>query len=237
MSQPSKEYLTRIEKWLLGGLTLERMNMTVKQRFRARLAYEAYQIWLQDKQIKPADLMRRLSNRDYAELLDRANHGDKEAETYVEALHIQRDIPRTISEISNDVYVFNWLVGRFAQSETHINRAKYQDAADWLIRTGMKMGGKEGISAVDKGAEKLRALENDFKEKENLSDNMASLDILITGDVSVIKGDLTNYSEEEKKKLMEKYKLTPTEVKEMVQNEDGVYEQVSEDSELSEYSE
>ena len=66
---------------------------------------------------------------------------------------------------------------------------------------------------------------------------MASLDILITGDVSVIKGDLTNYSEEEKKKLMEKYKLTPTEVKEMVQNDDGVYEQVSEDSELSEYSE
>lgn len=142
MSLPSKEYLSRIEKWLLGGLTLERMNMTLVQKFRARLAYEAYQVWMQNKQIRPADLMRRLAARDYDELLRQAAQGNEDAQLYVGALRIRKDEPRTVSEISNDVYVFNWLVGRFSTSESHINRAKYQDAADWLLRTGMQMGAR-----------------------------------------------------------------------------------------------
>lgn len=223
MSLPSKEYLSRIEKWLLGGLTLERMNMTLVQKFRARLAYEAYQVWMQDKQIRPADLMRRLAQRDYDELLQRAAQGDEDAQLYVGALRIQENTPRTASEIANDVYVLNWLVGRFSTSESHINRAKYQDAADWLIRTGKQIGGKEGISAVDKGAEKLRVLENDFQERENAEEAMAGMDLQITGDVSVIKSDRVNYTEEEKKKLAAKYHLTPTEVRDMIQNEDGIY--------------
>lgn len=229
MSLPSKEYLSRIEKWLLGGLTLERMNMTLVQKFRARLAYEAYQVWMQNKQIRPADLMRRLAARDYDELLFQAAQGNEDAQLYVGALRIRKDEPRTVSEISNDVYVFNWLVGRFSTSESHINRAKYQDAADWLLRTGMQMGGKEGISAVDKGAEKLRVLENNFQEQENAADSMAGMDMQITGDVSVIKSDRVNYTEEEKKRLAAKYHLTPTEVRDMIQNEDGVYEAVDEE--------
>ena len=229
MSLPSKEYLSRIEKWLLGGLTLERMNMTLVQKFRARLAYEAYQVWMQNKQIRPADLMRRLAARDYDELLRQAAQGNEDAQFYVGALRIRKDEPRTVSEISNDVYVFNWLVGRFSTSESHINRAKYQDAADWLLRTGMQMGGKEGISAVDKGAEKLRVLENNFQEQENAADSMAGMDMQITGDVSVIKSDRVNYTEEEKKRLAAKYHLTPTEVRDMIQNEDGVYEAVDEE--------
>ena len=228
MSLPSKEYLSRVEKWLLGGFPLERMNMTAKQKFRARLCYEAYKIWEQDKQIRPADLMRRLALRDYSELLSQAALGNSDAQVYVEALKIRPDTPRTVSEITNDVSVFNWLVGRFTSSESHINRAKYQDAADWLIRTGKQMGGKEGISAVDKGAEKLRALENNFQEKENAAENMAGLDVLITNDVSVIKSDRTNYTDAEKKKLAEKYHLTPTEVREMVQDENGVFEEIDE---------
>ena len=229
MSLPSKEYLSRIEKWLLGGLTLERMNMTLVQKFRARLAYEAYQVWMQNKQIRPADLMRRLAARDYDELLYQAAQGNEDAQLYVGALRIRKDEPRTVSEISNDVYVFNWLVGRFSTSESHINRAKYQDAADWLLRTGMQMGGKEGISAVDKGAEKLRVLENNFQEQENAADSMAGMDMQITGDVSVIKSDRVNYTEEEKKRLAAKYHLTPTEVRDMIQNEDGIYEAVDEE--------
>ncbi len=229
MSLPSKEYLSRIEKWLLGGLTLERMNMTLVQKFRARLAYEAYQVWMQNKQIRPADLMRRLAARDYDELLRQAAQGNEDAQLYVGALRIRKDEPRTVSEISNDVYVFNWLVGRFSTSESHINRAKYQDAADWLLRTGMQMGGKEGISAVDKGAEKLRVLENNFQEQENAADSMAGMDMQITGDVSVIKSDRVNYTEEEKKRLAAKYHLTPTEVRDMIQNEDGIYEAVDEE--------
>lgn len=230
MSQPSKEYLSRIEQWLLGGLTLSRMNMTTVQMFRARITYEAYQIWMQDKQIRPADLMRRLAARDYEELLRLAAKGDEEAKRYVSALHIEKNVPRTASEISNDVYVFNWLVGRFSTSESNINRAKYQDAGDWLIRTGMQMGGRDGINAVNKGADMLRVLEHDFKEQENIAEDMASLDIEITGDVSVIKSDRVNYTEEQKKKLAAKYHLTPTEVRDMIQNEQtGIYEEEEKD--------
>lgn len=58
---------------------------------------------------------------------------------------------------------------------------------------------------------------------------MAGMDMQITGDVSVIKSDRVNYTEEEKKRLAAKYHLTPTEVRDMIQNEDGVYEAVDEE--------
>lgn len=49
MSKPSEKYFDKVERWLLGGITIDKMIMSPDQRFRALLAYEAYKIWLQDE--------------------------------------------------------------------------------------------------------------------------------------------------------------------------------------------
>ena len=225
MSKPSQEYLTKIEKWLIGGHELKRMNMSLVQKFRARVCYEAYQVWLQDKQIQPGALMRRIAQRDYAELLQRAHTGDGEAQLYVDALGIKPDVPRTVSEISNDVYVLNWLIDRFATKTNAIERAKVEDASDWLIREGKKMG---DAKAVKSGADLKMQLNNNFTEADDAASQMPNTNINITGDVTIVKSDGVNYTEDEIKKLAHQYGLTVTEAREMIQNEDGVYTEAGE---------
>jgi len=221
MSKPSQEYLSRVEKWILGGLTIQHMNMTFVQKFRARLAYEAYQVWLTDKQIKPSDLMRRIAAREYSMLLKKADEGNEEARQYVDALHIVPGVARTISEISNDVYVLNWLVSRFDTPVQNIEKAKVVDASDWLIREGMKMG---NAKAVKSGADIKMQINNNFNEDDDVADKMPHTEINITGDVSIVKSDRVNYTDEEKRKLARKFGLTMNEVQDMIQDENGVWQ-------------
>ena len=170
MSKPSQEYLSRVEKWILGGLSIQHMNMSLVQKFRARIAYEAYQFWLGDKQIRPTEMMRRIAAREYAIYLEKAARGDKEAQLYIDALNIKHDIPRTPSEISNDVFVFNWIIGRLNVDTTHIERAKVEDASDWLIKEGMS---RHDARAVKSGADLKMQLHDKFNEKENAVKKMA----------------------------------------------------------------
>jgi len=229
MSVPSEKYLKKIESWILGGLPIQRMSMSTEQKYRARVAYEGYQMWLQDRQIRPADLMRRISQRDYAVLLQRAKEGDEEAQQYVTDLQIQEGVPRGMSQISNDVYVLNWIISRFNVDTSAIEKAKVQDASDWLIREGMKMG---DARAVKSGADIKMALNRNFDEKQNLEEQLPDHNINITGDVSVVKSDRVNYTDEEKRRMAKKFGLSMAEVEEYIQNEDGIYESAKEEEEI-----
>ena len=124
MSKPSEKYFDKVERWLLGGITIDKMIMSPDQRFRALLAYEAYKIWLQDKQIRPTDIMRRIAAREYPVLLQKAAAGDSKAIEYVDAMNIRPGIPRTPTEISNDVALFNHIIGRFDVPTENIEKAK-----------------------------------------------------------------------------------------------------------------
>lgn len=232
MSRPSSKYLEKVERWMLGGLTIDRMNMTLEQKFRARMAYEAYQVWQQDKQIRPADVMRRLAAREYSILLETSENAIDDnkrevAKSYVEALRIKPGTPRTITEISNDVAVFNWIVGRFDTPVDNIERAKVVDASDWLVREGMKRGDARSVKS---GADLKMRLHNDFKEEENVSEQMPTTDINITGDVSVIKSDQVNYTDEEKRRLAKRFGLTSKEFTDLVESEDGTWQLADEGS-------
>ncbi len=232
MSKPSQNYLDKVERWILGGIDVAKMVMSPEQRFRAAMAYEAYQIWLQDKQIRPTDIMRRLANREYPTLLAKADAGDAMAQEYVKALHIKPGVPRTITEISNDVAVFNHLVGKFDVPTENIERAKVQDASDWLIREGMKSG---DARAVKSGADIKMQLHGNFQEKQNAEDQLPSTEINITGDVSVIKRDKVNYSDEDKRKLARKYGLTVKEFVEMEEASDGTWKMKDEEEKENEH--
>ena len=217
MSKPSEKYFDKVERWLLGGITIEKMIMSPDQRFRALLAYEAYKIWLQDKQIRATDIMRRIAAREYPLLLK-----------YVEAMNIRPGVPRTPTEISNDVALFNHIIGRFDVPTENIEKAKVQDASDWLIREGMKMGDPRSVKS---GADLKMQLNNNFQEKENAAEQMPDSEINITGDVSVVKRDRVNYTDEEKKKFARRYGLTDKQVVNMIQNSDGTWQMPDEEPE------
>ena len=228
MSKPSEKYFDKVERWLLGGLKIEKIIMSPDQRFRALLAYEAYQLWIQDKQIRPADIMRRLAAREYPMLLRKAEEGDQRAQEYVDAMKIRHCVPRTPTEISNDVALLNHIIAKFDVPTEAIERAKVQDASDWLIREGMKMGDARSVKS---GADLKMQLNNNFQEKENAAEQMPDSDINITGDVSTIKRDRVNYTDEEKKKYARKYGLTDKQVIDMIENSDGSWSMPDEEPE------
>ncbi len=228
MSKPSEKFLDKVERWLLGGLTIDKIIMSPDQRFRAMLAYETYQIWLQDKQIRPSEVMRRIAAREYPMLLKKAEDGDVKAQEYVAAMNIRPGVSRTPTEISNDVALLNHIIARFDTPTEAIERAKVQDASDWLIREGMKMGDARSVKS---GADLKMQLNNSFQEKEDVAGSMPASDINITGDVSVVKRDRVNYTDEEKKKLARRYGLSERQVIDMIQQSDGSWQMPDEQPE------
>ena len=221
MGRLSPQYIDLVERWLKGGLNISRIRMSPDQRLRAMIVYEAYQVWLTDKQIRAQDLIRSIAQREYAVILEKASGGDARAQELVRVLRITPGKDRTITEISNDVALFDHLVGRFSVSTEHIERATVQDASDWLIREGMKNADSR---AVKSGAEIKMQLNHNFEQRDNPAEQMPSMDIGITDDVSIIKRDRVNYTDEEKRRMARKYGLTDKQVTDLIQSPDGEWQ-------------
>ena len=69
------------------------MAMTEEQKLRTLIAYEAYQVWMSNKQIRPSDLCRRIAARIYGDMLLRAET-DPHYRDLCEKLDIRPGVPR-----------------------------------------------------------------------------------------------------------------------------------------------
>ena len=120
MSQPSQGYIEKVVKWTYGQVDLAKINMPLPGKFRARLALECYSLWLQNKSANIRRMVQNIAARDYAMLMQNAALGSQEAQEMVKALGITRNAEtgvvsaRRETEISNDIYVVNQLVGRLS---------------------------------------------------------------------------------------------------------------------------
>lgn len=220
MAKVSDNYLELVDKYIFMGGEIRHMNMTEEQKLRTMITYEAYQVWIGNKQIKAMDLCRRISTRIYGDMLERAKHNEEYA-ALCERLGIRPGKPREYSKLSNDVATLDHIIGRFNNPAVNIEKHKVIDATDWLITEGMKNGYG---SDVEKGIKWKMALHNNFDERQQGFENIADTDINITGDVSVVKADRENYSDEFKEKMMKKHGLTMREVEDLMMNDQGEYE-------------
>ena len=227
MSQPSPNYCNKVERWILGGVPLERMNMRPDQKFRAHLVTEVYHSWIDSPTINPRKMLANFARRDYAFLLRKAatdNPDDptvQEARDMVEAMHLTESSVRSANELSNDIYLLNYLIGKLSTSKKHIHRIMVESDIDWLRDFGRETGTWQ---AVNKAADKLMKLENDFKEEENPADHLdvaAGFDI--TDDVSVVNAARQNYTPEEIAKYEKKYGISKKESAILMEEQDGVY--------------
>ena len=219
MAVVSDKYLALLDKHLMGGVPIERMNMTDAQRLRSSIVFEAYKLWTYDKMVSPLELVRRVSRRMYNDMLSTAQY-DPEMKKRCAELGIDKDTVRSHTELCNDVAALNHIVGHFDAPTANIEKAKVIEATDWMIREGMKMG---DARAVGKGADLKMALNSNFEAKKNDYDNIAQTAINITGDVSVIKMDRVNYTDEDKKKLAKRYGLTMDDTDKILGSDKGEY--------------
>ena len=205
MSQITQGTLARIDKWLAQGISIETMFPNLEQRYRMQLCAEYYKRWVQNKDIDPRTTCR-----------------NKEAVAMIQALGITVDDEgnvknRTITEINNDVAVCNHIIRFFTTDESPRHKAMYLSSAEWLIRTGKQQNNDR---AVDKGMQALANIYGNFQEEKDATDEMPDMSrIAITQDVSIVKRDRINYTEEEKLRLARKYGLTAKDMREIAEEE------------------
>lgn len=235
MAKVSDTYLDLLDKWLYNGHALQHANMTEFQKLRTEIVYEAYQVWLQQKQIDPMDLVRQIADRKYRQMIE-ASRQDAEVAARCEELGIGYVSPgsdeitrRSVKQLYNDVEALNHIIGTFTAPVTNIERAKVVHASDWLIQQGMKTGdGRD----VYKGADLKMRLNKEFDQQQAGYEDIANTDIGITDDVSTVKTDRHNYSAEEKKRFAQKYGISQKAVINMIEKEPGVFEQEEDDTDI-----
>lgn len=211
MSQITKGTLARIDKWLSCGTSIEMAFPKLEQRYRMQVCGEFYKRWQQNNDIDPRTTCRNIARRDYELFFNQAAQGNQDAQAMVLALHITIDDegnirPRTVTEINNDVTVCNHLIRFFMTDESPRHKAMYLSSAEWLIRTGKQQNNDR---AVDKGMQALANVYGNFQEEKDATDEMPDMSrISITQDVSIVKRDRVNYTDEYKQKMARKYGLT-----------------------------
>lgn len=224
----SDNYLDKVDNYLLKGLTLEHTRMTTEQKFRTRLVYEAYQIWVSDKGVNPSELLRNLAAREYALILRKAAEGDPISIEYRDALKIEPGVVRPMWAISNDVQTLNHIIAHFHQPTAAIDKAIVHDAGLWLYKHGRDVGDGRDVA---KGAKILQELNHNFEDRSNIADNVPTAQIRITGDVGVVKTGRVNYTEEEIRKISKNVGVTFDEAVELIESEKGYYQEVVDDDE------
>lgn len=233
-SKLSDKYLQKVEQYVFaqGEVALERIAMQTEQRYRARLALEGYHVLLRQPTAEPRKLLMRIAARDYEELLKSAELGNEEAREYVTKMQIRRDpqtgciVPRTYSELTNDVALLNWLVGRFSTSQGNIHKAIYESNARWLSDFGRKTG---SVSAIKEAQRNFEKLNNDFNGNDDPQSQMPNTDINITGDVGVVKEGQESLPDEEKEKYRKQFGLTEKELAVQIEEINGIWQPVEEE--------
>lgn len=218
MSQITEGTRARIDKWLSLGTPINSVFHKLDQRYRMQVCSEFYKRWVQNKDIDPRTTCRNIARRDYELFFNQAAQGNKEAQDMVLALRITLDDegnikPRTVTELNNDVSVCNYLIRFFTTDESPRHKAMYLSSAEWLIRTGKQQNNDR---AVDKGMQALANVYKNFDEERDATDEMPDMSrIAITQDVSIVKRDHVNYTDEYKAKMARKYGLTRKDLQDM----------------------
>lgn len=218
MSQITEGTRARIDKWLSLGTPINSVFHKLDQRYRMQVCSEFYKRWVQNKDIDPRTTCRNIARRDYELFFNQAAQGNKEAQDMVLALRITLDDegnikPRTVTELNNDVSVCNYLIRFFSTDESPRHKAMYLSSAEWLIRTGKQQNNDR---AVDKGMQALANVYDYFQEAKDATDEMPDMSrIAITQDVSIVKRDRVNYTDEYKAKMARKYGLTRKDLQDM----------------------
>ena len=226
MSQPSQAYIDKITRWAQGGIELDRINLRPEQRFRALLVMNAYRLMIENPTAQPRKVVQNLAARDYALIMANAEMGIEADKVLVEALGIKRDpqtgaiSARRDTEIANDIYCVNALVGRLNVSQNHLDKLLYQANTRWLSKFGQQTG---NVSAIREAQRNLEKMNNDWKEDANPADALKpGAERNITGDISIIKPDRENYTDDELRQFAKKIGAKFEDVQEFVEGQDGV---------------
>lgn len=228
MSQLSQGYVDKVVSWTTSGLPIEKMHMSLDQKFRAQMCLECYRVFMNNSGTPIRTIVKNVAARDYKQMMDLADMGNDAAREMVQALGIRRDTEtgaislRSETNISNDIWLVNQLLARLNTSKKYIHMAMVEANVEWLSEYGRQTGTWQ---AVKEANQEMFKLHNDFKDDDDPQEQMPNTNINITGDVGVVKEGRESMSPEEREALRKKYGLTDKELAVQMEEINGVWQE------------
>ena len=240
MSQLSPGYVDKVVSWTTSGLPIEKMHMSLDQKFRAQMCLECYRVFMNNAGTPIRTIVKNVAARDYKQMMDLADMGNDAAREMVQALGIRRDPDtgaitlRSETNISNDIWLVNQLLARLNTSKKYIHMAMVEANVEWLSEYGRQTGTWQ---AVKEANQEMFKLHNDFKDDDDPQEQMPNTNINITGDVGVVKEGRESMSPEEREALRKKYGLTDKELAVQMEEINGVWQEPEEEHDVFEENE
>lgn len=240
MSQLSQGYVDKVVSWTTSGLPIEKMHMSLDQKFRAQMCLECYRVFMNNSGTPIRTIVKNVAARDYKQMMDLADMGNDAAREMVQALGIRRDPEtgaislRSETNISNDIWLVNQLLARLNTSKKYIHMAMVEANVEWLSEYGRQTGTWQ---AVKEANQEMFKLHNDFKDDDDPQEQMPNTNINITGDVGVVKEGRESMSPEEREALRKKYGLTDKELAVQMEEINGVWQEPEEEHDVFEENE
>ena len=240
MSQLSSGYVDKVVSWTTSGLPIEKMHMSLDQKFRAQMCLECYRVFMNNSGTPIRTIVKNVAARDYKQMMDLADMGNDAAREMVQALGIRRDPDtgaitlRSETNISNDIWLVNQLLARLNTSKKYIHMAMVEANVEWLSEYGRQTGTWQ---AVKEANQEMFKLHNDFKDDDDPQEQMPNTNINITGDVGVVKEGRESMSPEEREALRKKYGLTDKELAVQMEEINGVWQEPEEEHDVFEENE
>ena len=233
-------------RWSTSGVELDKMHMSLDQKFRARLCLECYRLFTENPAVPVRTIVKNIAQRDYRTLADNARLGNQDAAEMMAALGISVNPDtgavsgRSETNLSNDIWLVNQLVGRLNVSKKHIHKAMYEANIGWMMEYGRKTGTWQAVKQANQDLAKINndfkdddvaKINNDFKDDDDPQEQMPNTNINITGDVGVVKEGRESLTDEEREKLCRKYGLTDKELAVQMEEINGVWQAPEEEEE------
>ena len=234
MSQLSQNYVDKVVRWTHGGVAIEKMNMTLEQKFRAQLCLESYRVFMNNRSVPIRTIVKNIAARDYKQLMDCADMGNQASIEMARALGVHRDAEtgaislRSETNISNDIWLVNQLLARLNTSKKYIHLAMVEANVEWLSEYGRQTGTWQ---AVKEANQEMFKLHNDFKDDDDPQEQMPNTNINITGDVSVVKEGRESLTDEQREALRKRFGLTDKELSVQMEEINGVWQEPEPDEE------
>lgn len=130
---------------------------------------------------------------------------------------------RTMSEIGNDAQVINYILGFMDKACRNIEKYKVNAMSDKMARIGDSKGDADALGKAATIKIKIHQLDQPDSEADAY-ENIAAMPIAITSDVTVVNPDMTNHTDEQRKKLFEDYGASQSEIQDLLKNSKGEYE-------------
>lgn len=131
-------------------------------------------------------------------------------------------VPRPYHLLTNDIEAYN--VFRRMLGTNNVEHAKmvYEQGSYELIEIGMKNGNDRALAS---GLDRLAKYHNNFQESVEDHSNTASTERDFNSDAQLVRADAKNYSRGEIEEMKKRYGayISPEQVEELYQQDDGSY--------------